>query len=548
MALTKVHNRMIDGASANVMDYGAVGSGTTDDTAAIQAALGSGAASVYIPDGTYLVTALTVTSAMKIHGEGKLIRNAVASSYMLSISVSNVTIDGISFDGDGAGSTISATNQSEGAIIAYGTDSTAPVVNINVRNCKIDGVAGFGIRMNYVSNCRIENNLIDNCGYAGALCLSAIDTVITKNKIDNINSSSGATNWYGISLTRDATQTTSVSARSTNCIVSNNIVSNVIQWTGIDMHAAYKCIVTDNKVYYCRDGIYAQYDSSTEANKQPSEDVIISNNIVEGRVTASENGLGIASLGLAALPNQRITISNNTLVGCGSYSASNGALYISSTDHAEVKNNVAEKCIRVGIGISGTTRYCTIQGNKINGVKAGASSAFYVYEDHTNLTAITFADNVFVNTTGDSNYTPALGIFYVTGGNEVVHIKNRIYTLSGTNYIQKTGPVNNLYTDLAWELEAETIQFTYTTTGGAATETLGSQLSLFRRIPNTSGTFIYRIFVSFDNLTTDPEIAIRGNNGSIYTPLIYTVDGTNIGASKSIANVTYKLEGVYWED
>jgi len=534
--------------TVSVKDFGAKGDGTTDDTAAIQSALNSGSVDVYLPKGTYIVTALTISATLRFHGEGTLKRSASASSYMLSISVSNVTVDGISFDGAGAGSTIGTTNQSEGAIIAYGTDSTAPVVNINVRNCKIDGLAGFGIRVNYASNVRIENNLIDNCGYAAILGLSLIDSVITKNRIDNINSSSGAVNWYGISITRDATVATSVSARSTNCIITENIISNVVQWTGIDTHAPLKCTIANNAVYFCLNGIYAQYDDASEANKQPATDTIITGNVVEGRATASENAIGIASIGLAALPNQRITISNNILNGCGSYAAAQGALYITNTNHADVKDNVAEKCIRVGIGISGTSQYCTIRGNKINGVKAGAASAFYVYEDHSNLTAITFADNVFLNTTGDSNYTPSIGIFYVTGGDEVVHSKNRIYTLSGVNHIQKAGPTNNLYTELAWILEDETIQFTYTTSGGAATETLGSKLSSFRRVPTTSGTFIYRVTASFDNLTSDPEIAIRGNNGNIYTPLIYTVDGSSIGASKSIANVVYRLEGVYWVD
>jgi hypothetical protein len=39
MSLTKVRNQMIEGAAVNVLDFGAVGDGVTDDTAAIQAAI-----------------------------------------------------------------------------------------------------------------------------------------------------------------------------------------------------------------------------------------------------------------------------------------------------------------------------------------------------------------------------------------------------------------------------------------------------------------------------------------------------------------------------
>lgn len=550
MALTKVHNRMIDGSAANILDYGADSTGATDSTTEIQAALNSGAKSVYVPSGTYLITALTITSEMVLHGEGKLIRNAVASSPMINITVSNVEIDGLKFDGAGAGSTIVTGDSAEVAVKARGTSSTAQITNIKIRNTVIDGVAGVGIRCDYANNCIIGSNIILNCGYAGILCLSIIDSVITKNRINNINDvSSGVVNWYGITLTRDPTVATTVSARSANCIVTENTISNVVQWTGIDFHAANKCVISNNNVYYCKNGIYAQYDSSSALYKQPSEDILITDNLVEGRPTAEQNELGIASIGLTDLPNQRIVISDNLLIGAGSFSNPHGAIYVTSTNHAEVKDNTAEKCIRVGISISGTSQHCTIASNKINGVKAvPLSSAFYIYEDHANLTKIRIQDNVFVNTTGESNYTPTIGIFYANPSMEVIHSRNRIYTLSGVNYLQKLGPTNNVYTDLAWELENESIQFNYTTTGGAATETLGDKTSSFRRLPATDGAFIYRTLASFDNLTSDPEIAIRGNNGNIYTPLIYTVDGSTIGAGKVITNVVYALEGVYWQD
>ena len=55
MALTKVHNRLIEGAAVNVLDFGAKGDGVTDDTAAIQAALDAGR-DVFFPFGQYKIT------------------------------------------------------------------------------------------------------------------------------------------------------------------------------------------------------------------------------------------------------------------------------------------------------------------------------------------------------------------------------------------------------------------------------------------------------------------------------------------------------------
>lgn len=55
MALTKVSYSMITGAVVNIKDFGAVGDGTTDDSAAIQAAINSNTdfIQVYMPPGTY---------------------------------------------------------------------------------------------------------------------------------------------------------------------------------------------------------------------------------------------------------------------------------------------------------------------------------------------------------------------------------------------------------------------------------------------------------------------------------------------------------------
>jgi len=80
MALTKAHNRMIAGSEVNVIDFGAVGDGVTDDTAAIQAAIDYTcvphtttdaylqAKKLTFPEGVYIVT-----KPLVIYGENFII-------------------------------------------------------------------------------------------------------------------------------------------------------------------------------------------------------------------------------------------------------------------------------------------------------------------------------------------------------------------------------------------------------------------------------------------------------------------------------------------
>lgn len=85
MALTKVSYSMIQGAVANVLDFGAVGNNVADDTVAIQAAIDSvkvSGGAVYFPTGTYKITDTIVvdtgvyTTGLILFGDG---RNTIIS-------------------------------------------------------------------------------------------------------------------------------------------------------------------------------------------------------------------------------------------------------------------------------------------------------------------------------------------------------------------------------------------------------------------------------------------------------------------------------------
>lgn len=106
--------------TVSVMDFGAVGDGVTDDTAAIQAAIDSGAGSVFFPAGTYLVSKTSAFSSdfpnndqpclfvksktnFKLYGEGgaKLITTVHAQGILELQLCSDVVIDGLEFQGAG---------------------------------------------------------------------------------------------------------------------------------------------------------------------------------------------------------------------------------------------------------------------------------------------------------------------------------------------------------------------------------------------------------------------------------------------------------------
>ncbi|UOK58043.1 glycoside hydrolase family 55 protein [Bacillus sp. OVS6] len=86
----------------NVKDYGAVGDGNTNDTAAIKKALYYGKnKTVYFPEGTYLITdTLTVKENTEVYGTDAVIKANGAGDTMFRIYGDNITIHDLTIDGN----------------------------------------------------------------------------------------------------------------------------------------------------------------------------------------------------------------------------------------------------------------------------------------------------------------------------------------------------------------------------------------------------------------------------------------------------------------
>ena len=128
----------------SVTDFGAVGDGVTDDTAAIQAALDSGALSVKIPKPSvsYRISAINVPANMEIETDGYAtvlhqLSGTAVGTRMININGSNVTIGSLTCKGN-----ISTDTSEQNHAVFIQSNAT----NGNLENITVADIHGENVR------------------------------------------------------------------------------------------------------------------------------------------------------------------------------------------------------------------------------------------------------------------------------------------------------------------------------------------------------------------------------------------------------------------
>lgn len=394
----------------NILNYGAVGNGTTDDTAAITAALAAATAGsvVLFPptvNGYVITSQISIPlSNVTLLGFGGKITGLNQTQFrkFLVSGKTNVTFDGLFFDG----------NYVSGVpVTAQGSIEVTNSSDIVIRNCRFENVLNSGIYIfgpcnrvlvdgNIFSNyfcaffsddngvvqpayTRIINNEFKpglgtrTTPFSGAIKMSGFGTadsvvnhVIANNTIDSPGQMGIEIQTYvnGVSIT-------------------GNTVYNA--GFGISLSVVYRGAVSGNTMNGCD---YCGIELATSSFCSASGNVV--NGSSRGIVVDQSNNCSVVGNSLRNTSLYLFGPTNTMLVGNSVY---NGPIYVQSSNHTTIVGNTITS---VGSGPSTPTVGITIDVD-------GGSTTLY---------GPIIKDNTFIG-----NYDYALISFYAASGTAVMN-------------------------------------------------------------------------------------------------------------------------------
>lgn len=292
----------------NVLDHGAAGDEVTDDTAALQAAINAAGpgGTVYVGPGVRLRITAPVTIShdqLTITGGGRINTSLTGDSIL--VSAHDVTLRDLTIRGPGHG----AAYQVGTALIKVTGTQANPIHRLTIDGLTIFSAPASAIRAEWTVQAVIRDCRIRNVRYSGIALISATDGLVTGNIISGVHVDGSAPQGYGIQVT-DLDNTDA--SRSRHVTVSNNVVRDNLNWTGIDTHSG-QCIVIDaNQTINCQNGIAALPGNRTR--HYGPEDVVISNNICV-RGSAPDSNAGIVFAGTSTSVPITGTLVANRVIG-----------------------------------------------------------------------------------------------------------------------------------------------------------------------------------------------------------------------------------------
>lgn len=357
-------NRERDDA-VNARDYGLVSDGS-DDILGLQAAVDATPAgrTLLLPAGDYSISAaLNINKPMTIVAYGATITQTSGAVTGLNITSSDVNVHGLRLVGpDG-----SALSSGSKAISVAGTNTSARISRITLTDCVLEDWGQYGVYAIYANVVRVRRCFIDTVWYAGVMLLSVHDGIVDDNDISNILAPSPA---YGVAAARlEADTDLTDDPRCSDIQITNNRISNVASWEGIDTHSGQRIMIAGNTVYGCAIGILVgpSREETLASYAYAPLDCTVKGNIIDSGVTDGSGLYGISFTGASGSGERATgTVVGNVIRGCGNEASNTtGGIYCHNTDGLAVTGNWIDRPSPIGIVWYFNNRGFTCTGNTV---------------------------------------------------------------------------------------------------------------------------------------------------------------------------------------
>ena len=332
----------------SVKDFGAVGDGVADDTAAIQAAIDAAPSGgcVLLNEGMYLTSArLNISKPLTFEGEGygSVLKSVSGGTHIIVLveepsflALNGVRLSNFRVDANGGGQLdagVIALNNAVGAVAEKLWIENATRVSgtsgVNGISCSIGNVGGVGPEV-VIRDCYLKTTSKAAINYTSG----SVSGVITGNHIQDISGNGFAP---GIQVNGGA-----------NCKIIGNYISNT---EGV--------------------GIYVGVNNLGD---QPSQTVIESNTIIGCGASSATEGSGILVTSVSPSTG-RIVIGDNAISDCGTNTNGGSGIYLINTQDVAITGNICYNNAYDGVRIL-NSNYISITGNRCSGNnRAGASYA-----------------------------------------------------------------------------------------------------------------------------------------------------------------------------
>jgi parallel beta-helix repeat protein len=360
----------------SVKDFGALGNGSTNDTAAIQAAInGSVGKSLFFPAGTYKVSNLTISTEINFIGEGytlsQLSQIAGSTGAVVTISATrhpsmrHLSIAGTSTGGDCVAITgASSGNQFFDCFFTLagrdGLNVSGTTDNTIVLDCifEVNGRHGIffdsGTTAGLVTNSRIVSNVGNGVVASGNVLNPGVK--ITENVFGGNVIGIQLINQYFNIVSDNTILLASSHGIELNGASYNNITGNIVNNnTGDGIHITEDVVIstynniTDNNIRLNANGIY--FDGTGGGYNNVANNVVINSLAVGIGIVGSGNntilGNQVLGNGLTATPKYGIYLSdggsgaasNNRIVGNSITNLGNGALQTTGIYNGSAASN-----------------------------------------------------------------------------------------------------------------------------------------------------------------------------------------------------------------